>query len=706
MAQGVGAGDADRAFVGGTTGGAFHGATNSGGRDAFLFAIDVSSLSAPPPTAWSVQIGGAADDDAHAVALDASDHSALYWVGTTEGVVAPGCERSGADALRDVWVARIDAATGALRWIRQFGSSGEDVGAALLVESARHLGSSPRIAIVGHTHFAGQSVAESDRSWVAVLGAPSAEEEGGGDVPAAPNATQICGVCDYCLQVGGAASEIGLCRTYTRALCTGLAPYYTWCGAPPPPTAAPIAETASPSAASTLAPLAAPTAFTLAPTPYPTALVQSNCDGAVQVPANRRSAALLLGEDAHATAMNAAFRFAGGDLASIVDVRVAEPVIVDSDGALRVVYSLHNPVNPSGLGARAQLLLRSVASDVLCLPLSSARVEGVVLSPSAEILVTLLIFGVEPAFDISARATASSHTIRTRAGDALFIRTDPPDALRLNALYWATQLSGGGHAWWRVDFAAPLNNVVLDWTFGVLDDGVLADAAAWTVRADDGGGAWTYAAPDASWCATDADVASTRGAHSAFPRTSRALYAVMLQFAPSDACRADNVVALERVKISASPPLAKSDGGVAHHVGLQVLPYASSAQVGFAGNFIVFYLYTFRANPAHLLTRSPYHLSQPPPHSRSLSPCRSTSLFRPTVVAAAPPLFDGMFHPLPRICCAGSGPPRAPHPPHCGSSSQRSRRTSASPSNGLPSRASSRSDLRRPSAREAKIVPR
>ena len=250
-----------------------------------------------------------------------------------------------------------------------------------------------------------------------------------------------------------------------------------------------------------------------------------------------------------------------------------------SDGALRVVYSLHNPANASGLGERARLLLRTVASDVLCLPLRAAIIESVARSLGAEIDITLSIVGAEPAFDISARATASSHTIATRAGDALSIRTEPSDALRPHAAYWATQLHGGGHAWWRVDFVAPLNNVVLDWSFAVLDDGALADAAAWTVRADDGGGAWTYAAPEASWCATPADVASTRGAHSAFPRTSSALCAVMLQFAPNDACRADKVVALARVKISASPPLDKSDAGVAHRVGLEVLPFASSSQV-------------------------------------------------------------------------------------------------------------------------------
>ena len=584
MVAGKSASGGDRAFVAGTTGGSMHGAMSGGGTDAFLFAVDVTSLTSSPTTLWSVQIGGAADEVATATALDALGTS-VFIVGTTEGIVSPTSVRSGPGGLRDAWVAKVVAATGKVEWIHQFGSSGEDVGATLLVSSAAM---NDHIAVVGHTHFVGQSSADVDKSWVAVLGAPLTPTAGGGgggggDAPFTPNATQACGMCDYCLQIGGAHAEIGNCRPFTASMCMQLAPFYVWCGAAPAPTPArtPAPQTSAPAAMPTYAPTAAPpTIPTQSPTPFPTALLGSNCNGDVRVPANQLTAALLLGEDKYIATLKAAFTYAGGAMSLITGLRLAGPVSTDSDGAVRVRYGLHNAADPNNLGTSTEILLRSVTTDVLCLPLTSAVLEGTDTSSSSEMVATIAIFGCLPAFTISGRASASHHTMASRAGDALFIKTEPPQPLLPPSNYWAATLDHAAHVWWRVDFVAPLNNIVLEFRFAAVR-GAVADADAWSIRGNDALNAWSFLSTMSATCAASSSSVADDAIQTIFPQTTTALTAVLLEFAPSAACRTDSVIAIERVEIKASPHEERSGPSLCR-VPLQVLAYASSAKTEFS----------------------------------------------------------------------------------------------------------------------------
>jgi len=120
----VGADGAGNVYVAGSTSGTLPDAQtfNAGGFDAFLakYAADGTRL-------WVRLLGTAADEAPHAVAVDADGNA--YLAGQTGGTL-PGSTDTNAGS-GDSFVAKYDS-TGAVVWVRQFGSAASD-GAAGLV---------------------------------------------------------------------------------------------------------------------------------------------------------------------------------------------------------------------------------------------------------------------------------------------------------------------------------------------------------------------------------------------------------------------------------------------------------------------------------------------------------------------------------------------------------------------------------------------
>lgn len=145
----------DEVFVtAGTTDGATGTAANLGGNDAFVSAFDASGRQL-----WSLQLGSPGDDRATGVVVDGST---VYVSGTAAGELvggerisllpeaSDGAAEDGATTTTtepsstttpaggglDGFIAAIDAQTGELRWVAQFGSTGdEQVSGMTLTES-------------------------------------------------------------------------------------------------------------------------------------------------------------------------------------------------------------------------------------------------------------------------------------------------------------------------------------------------------------------------------------------------------------------------------------------------------------------------------------------------------------------------------------------------------------------------------------------
>jgi autotransporter-associated beta strand protein len=95
-------------YVAGFAFGAFPGQTNAGDADAFVRKFDAAGNEL-----WTREFGSAAEDDAFAVAADAT---AVYVAGETAGTFA---------GAKDAFVRKFDAAGNEL-WTRQFGSDADD----------------------------------------------------------------------------------------------------------------------------------------------------------------------------------------------------------------------------------------------------------------------------------------------------------------------------------------------------------------------------------------------------------------------------------------------------------------------------------------------------------------------------------------------------------------------------------------------------
>src|SRR3989338_3029448 len=110
-------------YVAGATDGTFSGQTNSGGTDAFVAKYDQNGN-----LLWITQFGTSEYDDTFGITFGAS---AVYVGGGTEGTFSGETSSGGGDAL----ITKLNA-DGAVLWIRQFGTSGYDIGSAIVADSS------------------------------------------------------------------------------------------------------------------------------------------------------------------------------------------------------------------------------------------------------------------------------------------------------------------------------------------------------------------------------------------------------------------------------------------------------------------------------------------------------------------------------------------------------------------------------------------
>lgn len=111
-------------FVVGLTRGALPGCSAAGADDAFVRAYDRAGKEL-----WTAQFGTSQDDAANGVAVDAAGN--VFVTGTTKGTLPGQTSAGAADAFLRVY----DRA-GKERWTKQFGTSLDDEGAAVVVDGA------------------------------------------------------------------------------------------------------------------------------------------------------------------------------------------------------------------------------------------------------------------------------------------------------------------------------------------------------------------------------------------------------------------------------------------------------------------------------------------------------------------------------------------------------------------------------------------
>jgi len=138
---GASADSSGNAYVAGWTTGTFSGQSSEGNTDAF-----VAKYSSSGTLEWTRQFGTNAGDAGHAVSNDSDGNAyvAGYSLGTFSGQSNAGAQ--------DVFIAKYDTA-GTAQWTRQLGSSSNDSGTAIGLDS------SGNVTVAGYTEgtFAGQS---------------------------------------------------------------------------------------------------------------------------------------------------------------------------------------------------------------------------------------------------------------------------------------------------------------------------------------------------------------------------------------------------------------------------------------------------------------------------------------------------------------------------------------------------------------------
>jgi hypothetical protein len=121
-AFGVGVDPAGAAYAVGRTDGTFSGQASAGNFDAFIAKYDSSGA-----FQWVRQLGSTAPDQATGASVDSS--GSAYVSGETAGGALPGQVAAGGV---DAFVAKYDS-SGALVWVRQLGTSGDDTGSSVSV---------------------------------------------------------------------------------------------------------------------------------------------------------------------------------------------------------------------------------------------------------------------------------------------------------------------------------------------------------------------------------------------------------------------------------------------------------------------------------------------------------------------------------------------------------------------------------------------
>jgi hypothetical protein len=123
-------------YVAGQTGGAFPSFTNSSGSDLFVARFTKNGV-----MKWVQQLGAAGSGDVNATGVAVASSGDVYVTGTTETAL-PG--QTFLNGFNDAFVAKYSS-SGALKWVREFGTDEEDDANAVAVSSAG-------IFVAGHTY--------------------------------------------------------------------------------------------------------------------------------------------------------------------------------------------------------------------------------------------------------------------------------------------------------------------------------------------------------------------------------------------------------------------------------------------------------------------------------------------------------------------------------------------------------------------------
>ncbi len=128
--RGVAVDGAGRVYVTGYTGGQLDGQANAGRTDMFLACYNLTTGT----PLWTALLGTSAAEDSLAVAVDLATRTEVYMAGYTEATNTGSglAGTSGFGGLRDAVVARYGS-SGARTWVRQLGTSGEDIMLAVAV---------------------------------------------------------------------------------------------------------------------------------------------------------------------------------------------------------------------------------------------------------------------------------------------------------------------------------------------------------------------------------------------------------------------------------------------------------------------------------------------------------------------------------------------------------------------------------------------
>ncbi len=166
--------DSGNLYVGGYTKGGLAGG-NAGAEDMVLIKLDTTGAEQ-----WTRQIGSSGSDFGVSVACD--NVGSVYLSGWTEGTLPGQARAGGRDAVLIKW-----SETGVRKWIRQFGTAGDDLGQGATCDPAGHVyqtgclsGSfDDQPASGGKDLFLTKWEADGTRAWTRLVGS-SADDCGSG----------------------------------------------------------------------------------------------------------------------------------------------------------------------------------------------------------------------------------------------------------------------------------------------------------------------------------------------------------------------------------------------------------------------------------------------------------------------------------------------------------------------------------------------
>jgi hypothetical protein len=170
-------------FISGTTGAALYGQTAGMSNDMFALKLDAGGA-----LQWAAQIASDGDEAGGDMAVDAAGN--VYISGSTNPSIDGGAGAGGFDVV----LAKFDS-TGARQWIRQFGSAGNDYGAAVVTDAAGnvYVAGTAGDALPGNTSaghddtFLVKFDGNGTQQWAHQFGTATSEDVTGAAIDAAGN---------------------------------------------------------------------------------------------------------------------------------------------------------------------------------------------------------------------------------------------------------------------------------------------------------------------------------------------------------------------------------------------------------------------------------------------------------------------------------------------------------------------------------------